>query len=57
MLVAEGLGKYIHVYFSSTKGSQLNMNEMNSIRHSQEQLYVTPKIGYVDCDAKYSSDT
>ena len=25
---------------------------MNSIRHTQEQLYVTPKIGYVDCDAE-----
>ena len=30
---------------------------MNSIRHTQEQLYVTPKIGYVDCDAKFHSDT
>ncbi len=30
---------------------------MNSIRHTQEQLYVTPKIGYVDCDAKFRSDT
>ena len=30
---------------------------MNSIRHTQEQLYVTPKIGYVDCDANYRSDT
>ena len=28
---------------------------MNSIRHTQEQLYVTPKIGYVDCDAKFRS--
>ena len=27
---------------------------MNSIRHTQEQLYVTLKIGYVDCDAKIS---
>ena len=25
---------------------------MNSIRHTQEQFYVTSKIGYVDCDAK-----
>ena len=30
---------------------------MNSIRHTQEQLYVTPKIGYVDCDAEFRSDT
>ena len=30
---------------------------MNSIRHTQEQLYVIPKIGYVDCDAKFRSDT
>ena len=29
---------------------------MNSIRRTQEQLYVTPKIGYVDCDAKFHSD-
>ena len=27
---------------------------MNSIRHTQEQLYIIPKIGYVDCDAKIS---
>ena len=27
---------------------------MNSIRHTQEQLYLTPKIGYVDCNAKIS---
>ena len=27
------------------------------IRHTQEQLYVTPKIGYVDCDAEFRSDT
>ena len=26
------------------------MNKINSIRPSQEQLYVTPKIGYVDSD-------
>ena len=26
---------------------------MNSIRFTQEQLYVTSKIGYVDCDAKF----
>ena len=25
--------------------------ELNSIRHTQQQLYVTPKIDYVDCDA------
>ena len=25
---------------------------MNSICQTQKQLYVTPKIGYVDCDAK-----
>ena len=30
---------------------------MNSIRHTQEQLYVTPKISYVDCDAKFCPDT
>ena len=30
---------------------------MNSIRHTQEQLYITPKIGYVDCDAKFRSNT
>ena len=30
---------------------------MNSIRHSQEQLYVTPKIGYVNCNAEFRSDT
>ena len=30
---------------------------MNSIRHTQEQLYATPKIGYVDCNAKFCSDT
>ena len=30
---------------------------MNSIRHTQEQLYVTPKIGYVDYDAEFRSDT
>ena len=30
---------------------------MNSIRHTQEQLYVTPKIGCVDCNAKFRSDT
>ena len=29
---------------------------MNSIRLTQEQLYITPKIGYVDCDAKFRSD-
>ena len=29
---------------------------MNSIRLTQEQLYVTSKIGYVDCDAKFRSD-
>ena len=29
---------------------------MNSIRHTQEQLYVTPKIGYVDCDAYIRSE-
>ena len=29
---------------------------MNSIRHTLEQLYVTHKIGYVDCDAKFHSD-
>ena len=30
------------------------MNKINSIRPTQEQLYVTlaQKIGYVDCDAK-----
>ena len=27
---------------------------MNSIRFTQEQLYVTSKIGYVGCDAKIS---
>ena len=30
---------------------------MNSICHTEEQLYVTSKIGYVDCDAKFRSDT
>ena len=30
---------------------------MNPIRHTQEQLYVTPKIGYVNCDAKFCSNT
>ena len=30
---------------------------MNSIRHTQEQLYVTSKISYVYCDAKSRSDT
>ena len=30
---------------------------MNSIRHKQEQLYVTPKIGYVDYNAKFRMDT
>ena len=33
------------------------MNYMNSIRHTQEQLYITPKIGYVDCNAIFRSDT
>ena len=28
-----------------------------SIRHTQEQLYVNPKIGYVDGDAEFRSDT
>ena len=27
---------------------------MNSIRHTLEQLYVTSKIGYIDCDAKFA---
>ena len=30
---------------------------MHSIRHTQEQLYVSPKIGYVDCDAEFRTDT
>ena len=30
---------------------------MNSICHTQEQFYVTPKIGYVDCDGEFRSDT
>ena len=25
--------------------------------HTQKQLYVTPKIGYVNCDAEFHSDT
>ena len=29
---------------------------LNSIRLTQEQLYVTSKIVYVDCDAKFCSD-
>ena len=29
---------------------------MNSIRLTQEQLHVTSKIGYVDCDTKFCSD-
>ena len=33
------------------------MNKINSKRHTQEQLYVTPKIGYVDHDAELRSDT
>ena len=30
---------------------------MNSTRHTQEQLYVTPKIGYADCNAESRSNT
>ena len=30
---------------------------MNSIRHTREQLLVVSSIGYVDCNAKFRSDT
>ena len=38
------------------QGFPVEYRLVNSIRLTQEQLYVTPKIGYVDCDAKFRAN-